>query len=141
MKKVLVDTSVWSMALRRNKPNKKEVQIAEELKALIRDYRIAIIGPIRQELLSGIPNRIVFENLKNKISIFTDYPIRTDDYEQAAEYANVCRKNGIQGSHTDFLICAVAIKNGLEIFSEDADFLNYRKYLPIKLYECQTTTT
>jgi len=136
MNKILVDTSVWSAALRRSKPNERETQIIEELGILIMDYRIAIIGAIRQELLSGISNRTVFENLRDKMSIFTDYVVRTDDYERAAEYANICRKNGIQGSHTDFLICAVAIKNDWKIFSEDNDFLNYQRYLPIKLYEC-----
>ena len=74
---------------------------------------------------------------KNKISIFSDYLIRTSDYEQAAEYANICRSHGIQGSHTDFLICAIAVKNGWEIFSEDKDFLNYRRCLPIKLYNTE----
>ena len=138
MNKVLVDTSVWSAALRRSKQGERETQIIEELEILIRDYRIAIIGAIRQELLSGISNRTVFENLRDKMSIFTDYVVRTDDYERAAEYANICRKNGIQGSHTDFLICAVAVKNGWEIFTEDDDFLNYRKYLPTILYECRT---
>jgi len=135
MNKVLIDTSVWSMALRRNKLGTREVQVTEELTTLIREYRIAIIGPIRQELLSGISIQTVFEELKNKMSIFTDYLIQTSDYEQAAEYANICRRNGIQGSHTDFLICAVAVKNGWKIFSEDNDFQNYRKYLPINLYE------
>jgi len=136
MNKVLIDTSVWSMALRRNKPGKREVQVTEELTTLIREYRIAIVGPIRQELLSGISNQTVFEELKNRMSIFTDYLIRTSDYELAAEYANICRRNGIQGSHTDFLICAVAVRNEWKIFSEDNDFQNYKKYLPINLYEC-----
>ena len=133
MDKVLIDTSVWSMALRRN----MQSEISEELASLIREHRIAIIGPIRQELLSGISNQAVFEKLKYRMSIFTDYPIRTYDYEQAAEYANICRKNGIQGSHTDFLICSVAVKNNWKIFSTDNDFHNYRKYLPIKLYDCK----
>ena len=136
MNKVLIDTSVWSMALRRNKPNKREMQVSEELANLIREFRIAIIGPVRQELLSGISNPTVFEDLKNKMSIFTDYSIWTSDYELAAEYANFCRRNGIQGSHADFLICAVAVKNRWDIFTEDLDFENYQKYLPITLHEC-----
>ena len=64
----------------------------------------------------------------------------TSDYEQAAEYANICRENGIQGSHTDFLICAIAVKNGWEIFSEDNDFQNYQKILPIKLHTFPSTS-
>ena len=134
MSKILVDTSVWSVAFRRNKPDKREAQIADELIALVREYRVAIIGPIRQELLSGISNSAVFDDLKNRMSIFVDYTIQTEDYERAAEYSNVCRRNGVQGSHTDFLICAVAVKNGWKIFTEDDDFRSYQKYLPIELY-------
>ena len=135
MNKVLVDTSVWSVAFRRNKPNEKEKEIVETLIHLIRDYRIAMIGPIRQELLSGISTQTVFENLKKQMSVFTDYLVLTEDYEQAAEYANTCRKNGIQGSHADFLICSVAVRNKWKIFTEDKDFLNYQKYLPIQLFQ------
>jgi hypothetical protein len=46
---------------------------------------------------------------------------------------NEYRRNGIQGSHTDFLICAVTIKNNWEIFTEDKDFFEYEKHLPIKI--------
>ncbi|MDR0301023.1 MAG: hypothetical protein LBI04_01765 [Treponema sp.] len=61
--------------------------------------------------------------------------MQTSDYEFAAECSNECRRNGIQGSHTDFLICAAAIKNGWEIFTEDTDFLEYEKHIPIRLYK------
>jgi len=61
--------------------------------------------------------------------------LQSSDYEFAAECSNKCRMNGIQGSHTDFLICAVAIKNDWAIFTEDKDFIEYEKYLPIKIYE------
>jgi predicted nucleic acid-binding protein len=71
------------------------------------------------------------------MNIFPDYIIQSEDYEQAAEFANICRKKGIQGSHTDFLICSVAVKNNWEIFTEDRDFLNYQEYLPLKLYSAQ----
>jgi predicted nucleic acid-binding protein len=131
---VLIDTSVWSLVFRRNKPQEKEKKIANALISLIQDLRIAIIGPVRQELLSGISKQAVFDDLKQKMSVFTDSIIQTADYELAAEYSNICRKHGIQGSHIDFLICAVAVRNGWEIFTEDTDFFNYKEYLPIKLY-------
>ncbi|GHS97598.1 hypothetical protein FACS189421_04690 [Bacteroidia bacterium] len=131
---VLIDTSVWSLVFRRNKPQEKEKKIANALISLIQDLRIAIIGPVRQELLSGISKQAVFDDLKQKMSVFTDSIIQTADYELAAEYSNICRKHGIQGSHIDFLICAVAVRNGWEIFTEDIDFFNYKEYLPIKLY-------
>jgi predicted nucleic acid-binding protein len=58
-----------------------------------------------------------------------DVPLAMHDYEKAAEVFNTCRANGVQGSNTDFLICAVSINHQLPIFSVDNDFLNYRKYL------------
>jgi predicted nucleic acid-binding protein len=135
MRKVLVDTSVWSLAFRRNRCGEREFAVTNELVSLIRKSLIAIIGPVRQELLSGISEQEVFEALRDKMSVFVDYVIQTTDYEWAAEYSNLCRRNGIQGSHTDFLICAVAVRNGWKIFTEDNDFQNYQKYLPIILHK------
>jgi predicted nucleic acid-binding protein len=132
--KVLVDTPIWSLAFRKKEgKNTSNIKI-KKLVDLIHEKRIAIIGSIRQELLSGISDKNKFYELKNKMLVFSDYDIQTSDYEFAAECSNECRKNGVQGSHTDFLICAVAIKNGWEIFTEDDDFLEYKKYLPIKLF-------
>jgi predicted nucleic acid-binding protein len=97
-----------------------------------------IIGPIRQELLSGISDKRVFNELKEKMKSFTDFPVKTIDYELAAEYSNKCRKNGVQGSNTDFLICAIAVRNNFEIFTQDDDFYEYRKYLPIRIFDIKT---
>jgi len=107
--KVLIDTPIWSLAFRKNKNNEKNTTI-ENLIDLIHNGRIAIIGPIRQEILSGISDRNKFNDIKERMSIFTDYDLQSSDYEFAAECSNECRRNGIQGSHTDFLICAVAKK-------------------------------
>ena len=84
--------------------------------------------------MSGISDRNKFYEIKDKMLLFSDYIIKTDDYEFAAECSNECRRNSIQGSHTDFFICAMAIKNGWEIFTDDGDFLEYEKYIPIKMY-------
>jgi predicted nucleic acid-binding protein len=127
--KVLVDTSVWSLALRRN----EQSDFAQKLAELIMELLVVIIGPVRQELLSGISNETVFENLKEKLGNFDDLPITTHDYETAAQYYNICRKHGVQGSHTDFLICAVASNNELLIYTTDQDFQHFAEYLPIRL--------
>jgi predicted nucleic acid-binding protein len=132
--KVLVDTPVWSLAFRKKASNNANTIIVNNLINLMQDGRIAIIGSIRQEVLSGISDKNKFTEIRNKMSIFSDYVIQTPDYEFAAECSNECRRNGIQGSHTDFLICTVAIKNDWEIFTEDSDFLEYKKFIPIKLY-------
>jgi predicted nucleic acid-binding protein len=127
--KVLVDTSVWSYALRRNDKN----DLARRLAGLILDSLVVMIGPVRQELLSGISNESVFSVLKEKLAQFDDLPITTEDYETAAQYYNTCRKHGVQGSHIDFLICAVAVNHELSIFTTDQDFTHYAKYLPVRL--------
>lgn len=124
---VLVDTSIWSLALRRRPhyATGRDDQKINELAELIDETRVVIIGPIRQEILSGISVQSQFELLKKKLRAFDDFPIMTGDYELAAEIFNSCREKGIQGSHIDFLICAVARKNGMAIFTNDQDFENY----------------
>ena len=87
--------------------------------------------------MSGISDKNKFYELKNKMTVFTGYALQTSDYEFAAECSNECRRKGIQGAHTNFLICALAIKNDWEIFTEDKDFFEYEKHLPIKIYQLQ----
>jgi hypothetical protein len=131
MSGVLVDTCVWSLALRGGTP--KETAIAAQLTQLIDDNRVKIIGPIRQELLSGYSDKSKYDKLRQKLCYFPNEAVQDVDYETAAEYSNFCRSKGVQGSHTDFLICAVALRLKLTIFTTDKDFKNYAKHLPIKL--------
>ncbi len=131
--KVIVDTCVWSQALLRN--SSKDQKIIKELTELIKDVRVQLIGPIRQEILSGIKSQKQFIELRDSFSAFVDLILETADYEKAAEFYTICRRKGVQGSNTDFLICAVAFQRDFEIFTTDKDFENYQKYLPIKLYK------
>ncbi|MFZ2399309.1 MAG: PIN domain-containing protein [Smithella sp.] len=128
--KVLVDTCIWSKVLRHKSP---DTDLSKKLQELIRNARVAIIGPIRQELLSGISQIKQFNELKETLSCFEDIPLNTEHYEKAAEFCNICRRKGVQGSTIDFLICAVAIMENLVIFTVDKDFENYKKYLPLRL--------
>jgi predicted nucleic acid-binding protein len=134
--RVLVDTSVWSLALRREpvKLDPAEALAVKRLTELIQDGRVAMIGPIRQELLSGIPDAAHFRKLKTKLRAFEDFPILPDDHELAAEFFNTCRKSGVQGSHIDFLICAVAARNNFLIFTMDKDFRRYAPHIAIAFY-------
>ena len=59
--KVLVDTTIWSLALRRQRPMPKEQILIDELSELIKELRAVLIGPVRQEVLSGIPDPAKFE--------------------------------------------------------------------------------
>ena len=138
--KILVDTSIWSLALRRSGTHsEKDKSLVSELNELISEVRVAIIGPIRQELLSGISIQTQFDALKERLATFDDIPLTRDDYERAAEFYNTCRKSGIQGSQIDFLICAVAAGREIPIFTTDNDFLLYAKYLTISLHRSVNT--
>lgn len=131
--KVLVDTAIWSLALRRRSRADADA-VVSELTALVQDGRVAIIGPIRQEILSDLKDDMQFERLRDHLRAFPDIEITSVDYEDAASFFNRCRGKGIQGSNADFLICAVAARNGFQIFTTDGDFEHYSKVLPIELY-------
>ena len=94
-----------------------------------------MIGPIRQELLSGIPSHNQFEDLKERLKAFNDLLLTRSEYEKAAEFYNNCRKCGVQGSQIDFLICAVAYNAGMSIFTSDNDFFHYARHINIILYQ------
>lgn len=133
--RVLVDTSVWSLALRRSAPRRHPE--TEELGRLISAHAVDIIGPIRQELLSGVREPAAFARLASHLDAFPDLPLLTEDHVAAAKLFNLCRSKGIQGSNTDFLICAVAVRCDLAIFTTDKDFESFKKCLPIALYEME----
>ena len=133
--RVLVDTSVWSLALRRSGALAEEDRgLVDELHERIDDVRVAMIGPVRQELLSGIASQTQFEALKEKLQAFEDLPLGRDDYERAAGFYSACRGCGVQGSPTDLLICAVAAGLGMPIFTSDKEFALYAEHLPISLH-------
>lgn len=135
--KVIVDTSVWSLALRRNEPKENEYVI--ELKELIREVRAQLIGPVRQALLNGIKSKKQFNLLKKHLKAFEGPEIQIEDYELAAEYFNTARKNGIQGSNTDFLICAISKRYKMPILTTDKDFIHFQNILPVELYKTRSS--
>jgi hypothetical protein len=133
---VLVDTSVWSLALRRKAEslNTTEKFIVAELSELVREGRARLIGLVRQELLSGIKTTEQYEKLRLHLRSFPDEPIDTSDHEEAAKAGNRCRGKGVVVSIVDILLCAVAIKREWAIFTIDPDFTNYVKVLPISIH-------
>ncbi len=133
--KVLVDTSVWSLALRRRAPAHAAV---DELRRLVASGRAALLGPVRQELLSGIRNQADFARLRDHLQAFPDEPLGVTDFERAAECFNLCRAKGVQGSNSDFLLCAVADRHQLPIFTTDDDFTQFAQVLPIALHPLRT---
>ena len=134
---VLVDTSVWSLALRRHTRdlNPAEAAFAHSLDDLIHKGQAQIIGAVRQEVLSGIRAESQYLKLRDALRSFPDTALEIQDYEEAAQMSNVCRRQGISGSSIDFLLCAVASRRRWPIFTTDRDFGRYRRVLAVNLFQ------
>jgi predicted nucleic acid-binding protein len=133
---VLVDTPIWSLALRRRGAdlNPREQRLTNALRELIQDGRAQLVGPVRQELLSGIREEASFRKLRDQLRVFDKVPLDVADYEGAAHLNNQCRARGTAGSAINFLICATALRRNWQIFTTDRDFPRYASVLPLKLY-------
>jgi predicted nucleic acid-binding protein len=133
---VIVDTPVWSLVLRRRPGhlNPSEQDLTKVVAELIREGRVEILGPIRQELLSGIREEAQFEKVGRYLRAFQEPLLEVADYEEAARMSNQCRARGISGSTVDFLICAAAHRRSWAIFTTDLDFQRYPRVLPVRLF-------
>ena len=119
---MLVDTCIWSLVLRR-KPSTTlsadEQMLALSLSDAVKDGRVAMIGPIRQEVLSGVKESTQFEKLSLALGTFPDEPLSTSDYVSAARFFNFCRSRGVECGTVDILLCAVAEHRGWAILTND----------------------
>jgi len=133
---VLVDTPIWSLVFRRRPGTTSEIEqrLVRAFNRLVEEDRAILIGPIRQEVLSGIRDEHTFRRIVGVLRPFPDEPLSVADFEEAARASNRCRAAGISGTPVDMLICAVAIRDDDEIFTADVDFEHYRRVLPIRLF-------
>jgi predicted nucleic acid-binding protein len=133
---VIVDTPVWSLVLRRRPDDlsSSEQNLTKAVAELIREARVEMLGPIRQELLSGIRDEAQFKKLRDHLRAFQEPVLDVLDYEEAARMSNLCRGRGIAGSAVDFLICAAAHRRKFAIFTTDQDFQGYASVLPLQMY-------
>jgi predicted nucleic acid-binding protein len=124
--KILADACAWSLMLRRRSKialSPEEQLICEELTEAIRDGQVAIVGPIRQEVLSGIKDEAQFAKLRLALGAFHDEPLTTFHYEEAARLFNLCRSRGAECGAIDILICAVAAGMRWSILTNDRGLL------------------
>ena len=137
---VLVDTSIWSLVLRRrsNDLNRLQGKLVAEWRELVREGRIAIIGPVRQELLSGVRRERQFDSLRNRLAAFPDTLLVENDFVAAARFFNLCRDRGIATDPIDLLICSTSHRLSAAIFSTHRDFARYADHLPIQLHETRS---
>lgn len=119
---VLVDTCVWSLSLRRKNKSAlsgDEQRLVDSLKEAIQDGRVVMMGPIRQEILSGVKDPKQFEKLRSALEAFPDERLTRLDYEEAARLFNICRSRGVECGPVDILICAVAVERRWAVLTCD----------------------
>jgi len=117
---VFVDTSVWSLALRRdNPPSLPEI---EELRRALNSGSAISTGLVLQELLQGFSRPKAHQKI---IEYFTSIPLLIpdrSDHVAAAELRNACRKKGLQIGTIDALLAQLCIRHELAILTTDKDF-------------------
>ncbi|HEY2738316.1 MAG TPA: PIN domain-containing protein [Thermoanaerobaculia bacterium] len=134
---VLVDTTIWSLALRRrpHSLSNDEKLLVLEWTRLVQSGEAVLIGPIRQEILSGIREERTFEAIRESLGDFRYLEIHPNDYDQAAHFFNRCRAHGIAGTSIDLLLCAVAHRVEVPVFTTDPDFGYYAPHTGIRLHQ------
>lgn len=93
-----------------------------------------MLGALRQQLLCGIESAVQFGALRAALKGFEDVALTQSDYELAADFFNTCRSEGVQGSNTDFLICATANARKLTILTTDQKKFLHGKHLSVNFY-------
>jgi len=131
--KILIDTSIWSLALRRQSGvvNSESVM----LRTLIEQGEdIRLLGIILQEVLQGIKNPKDYHVLKDYLDAFPLIELTREDYIKAAELKNRLIKKGKQISTIDALIASASISYSCYLFTTDKDFEHIAQHSSLKLF-------
>jgi len=130
---LFVDTSVWSHALRRDgDAGVAEVRALRD--ALDGGEEVVTTGLVLQELLQGFAGP---RDRKQIIAHFGALPMLVpdrDDYIEAADLRNQCRRRGIQIGTIDALLARLCVAHGLTLLTTDNDFSRVAVHLPLKVW-------
>ena len=105
---------------------------------LLAQFQAGIIGPVAQEVLSGVPAAANFHRISESLRFFPWIQLEEADYVEAARGANICVSSGIAYSGVDLLICAVALRLDLTVITADQDFELYEKALRVRIESVRT---
>ena len=131
--RILVDTSIWSLALRR--PTGVINQESVLLKTIIAQGEdIYLLGIILQEVLQGVRNPKFFFALTEYFKAFPLIDLKREDYVRAAELKNQLIGKGRQGSTIDVLIASAAISHRCHLFTADKHFTHIAEHSELKLF-------
>ena len=129
---LFVDTSAWSLALRRDTQSDHPA-VAILRSALLGGDTIVITGIVLQELLQG------FSGPKDRVRIIERlqalpmlHPTR-ETYIEAASLRNACRRGGVQIGTIDALIAQRCIEHDLDLLTTDNDFVHAARFVPLRL--------
>lgn len=127
---VLVDTSVWSIALRRDRPpDSREI---DALRAAVERGDACLLGIILQEVLQGFPSADRTRRLVERLAPFPILSLHRGDYIYAAEIRNRCRGKGLPVSTIDAQIAAAAINHRCTLLTLDRDFAGMARHFPLR---------
>ena len=130
---LLVDTSVWSLALRRDAPS-AAAEVAALRRALGGGDPVLTTGLILQELLQGF---IGPRSRKEIIDRFSALPLVAPDRQDhidAADLRNKCRRAGLQIGTIDALLAQLCLRHDLDLLTTDADFTRVASIYPLRLW-------
>jgi predicted nucleic acid-binding protein len=130
---MLVDTSVWALALRRDPPLVVP-QVTALRQALEAEDIVVTTGLVLQEMLQGFAGPRAREDI---IEHFAALPMVTpnrEDHIAAAKLRNTCRRAGIQMGTIDALLAQLCIHHGLTLLTTDKDFSHAALHCPLKLW-------
>lgn len=134
---LFVDTSVWSLAFRRDATPSppSSVEVLALRQALEGDDTIVTTGVILQELLQGFSGP---RARKNIIDRFSALPLLVPDRQNhidAAELRNQCRRSGVQIGTIDALLAQLCIRHTLTLLTTDKDFVHVASHFPLRLWK------
>ena len=130
---LFVDTSVWSLALRRDVPP-ADPQVFALGAALTAGETILTTGLVLQELLQGFAGPKARAQILERFSAVPLVVPDREDHVQAAALRNACRRVGIQVGTIDALIAQLCVRHGLTLLSTDKDFAEIARHAPLKVW-------
>ena len=130
---MLVDTSVWSLALRRD-AEPSEPEVAALRAALLGADQVFTTGLILQELLQGFAGPKARAHLVERLSALAFLQPEREDHIEAAEVRNACRRHGVQVGTIDALLIQLCRRHDLVLLSTDQDFQAAAKHIEFRLW-------
>ncbi len=129
---LFVDTSVWSLALRRDNPQDgREVKLLH--RALSEGVAVFTTGLVLQELLQGFLGAKASSQIIERFAALPFIIPDRLDHIQAAEIRNRCRRKGIQTGTIDALLAQLCLRHELELLTTDNDFKHISQVYPLRL--------